>query len=219
MGCCRHQKIQQRWGIKNLYMNETKTKEDLLNQHFWNIAFLAISALVFTVGMRFFGPEAAGALAGVTPFQFIVLSLAAFRMTRLLVADYIMLWLRDMCVNVKEETSPETGLLCVVREKPLKGARLLFANLLGCPWCVGVWMAFLVIVMYIGVVLDVFPMGRVIIYIFAIAGAASLIQTIVSGLMAQRATDGVHLESQNKAPWNGQDRRESPNVCTDCGLK
>lgn len=200
-------------------MDEIKTKEELLDQHFWNIAFLAISALVFIACMMFFGPEASGALAGMTPFQFIVLSLASFRMTRLVVADYIMLWLRDMCVNVKEETSPETGMVCVVRERPAKGARLLLANLLGCPWCVGVWMAFLVIAMYIGVALDVFPLGRVIIYIFAIAGAASLVQTVVSGLRADRATDGVHLESQNKAPWNGQDRRVSPNVCTDCGLK
>lgn len=200
-------------------MNEIKTKEELLNQHFWNIAFLAISALVFIASMMFFGPEASGALAGMTPFQFIVLSLATFRLTRLVVADHIMLWLRDACVNVNETTNSETGLLCIVREKPPKGIRLLFANLLGCPWCVGVWMAFLVIVMYMGVVLDVFPLGRVIIYIFAIAGAASLVQTVVSGFKADRATDGVHLESQNKAPWNGQDRRVSPNVCTDCGLK
>lgn len=196
-----------------------ETKEELSNQHFWNIIFLVASAAVFVISMAWIGPEAAGALSGMNPFQFVILSLATFRLTRLLVADHIMLWLRDMCVNVREETSPETGLLCVVREKPLRGVRLLFANLLGCPWCVGVWMAFLVIVLYIAVVLDVFPMGRVIIYVFALAGAASFVQTVVSGLMAQRATDGAHIEAQNKGSWNGQDRRKSPNVCTDCGVK
>ena len=199
-------------------MNEIVTKEELSNQHFWNIMFLVVSAAVFVVCMIFLGPDATGALAGMTPFYFIVLSLAAFRMTRLLVADYIMLWLRDLCVNVKEETIPETGLVCVVREKPAKGIRLLLANLLGCPWCVGVWMSFLGIALYMGVALDIFPLGRVIIYVFAIAGAASLIQTLVSALMMQRATDGAHTD-QGRTPWNGQNRRVSPNVCTDCGLK
>lgn len=175
-------------------MNEIETKEELSDQHFWNIVFLVVSVAVFTVFMAFFGPEAAGTLAGITPFQFFVLSLAIFRLTRLLVADHIMLWLRDMCVNVNEETNPETGMLCVVREKPPKGVRLLFANLLGCPWCVSVWAAFIIIVLYMGVVLDVFPLGRVIIYVFALAGAASIIQTVTGAFMTQRATDGTHSD-------------------------
>lgn len=197
---------------------EIETKDGLSDQHFWNIVFLVVSVAVFIVLMAFLGHDATGALSGMTSFQFTVLALAIFRLTRLLVADHIMLWLRDLCVNVNEETNPETGLLCIVREKPPKGIRLLFANLLGCPWCVGVWAAFIVITLYISVVLDVFPLGRVIIYVFALAGAASIIQTVTGAFMTQRASDGAHPE-QPKTPWSGQNRRVSPNVCTDCGLK
>ena len=197
---------------------DIKTKEELADQHFWSIIILVVLVVVFAVFMIFFGPEAAGALSGITSFQFVVLSLATFRLTRLLATDNVMLWLRDMCVNVNEKTNPETGLLCIVREKPLKGFRLLLANLFECQWCVSVWAAFIVAVFYISVVLDVFPLGRVVIYVLALAGAASLIQIIVGSLMAQRATDGLRPD-QNKPIWNGKERRaDEKNVCTSCGI-
>lgn len=196
-----------------------ETKEALSDQHFWNMVFLAVSVAVFVVSMTFLGTEASDALVGMTPFQFIILSFATFRLTRLLAADHIMLWLRDACVNVSETTDPETGMLCVVREKPPKGVRLLFANLLGCPWCIGVWMSFFVLILYIGVALNIFPLGRVIIYVFAIAGAASLWQTLIGALRAERASDGFTAKRSSASSWNSQERRGNPNVCTDCGLK
>lgn len=197
---------------------DIKTKDELADQHFWSITLLVVLVIVFTVFMAFLGPEAAGALSSITSFQFVVLSLAAFRFTRFFASDNVMLWLRDMCVNVNEETNPETGLRCIVREKPLKGARLLLANLFECQWCVSVWSAFIVVALYMGVVLDIFPLGRVVIYVFAIAGAASIMQIVIGALMAQRATDGLSPD-QNKSPWNGKERRASEkNVCVSCGV-
>ncbi len=195
---------------------DIETKDKLADQYFWSIAFIVVLLGVFAT---FLGPDAAGALSSVTPFHFTVLALAAFRLTRLFATDNITLWLRDMCVNVEERTNPDTGLVCIVREKPPKGVRLLLANLFECQWCVSVWAAFMVTALYIGVVLDVFPLGRVIIYVFALAGVASLIQIVVGALMAQRATDGLLPPNRNKAPWNGNDRRASQNVCIECGTK
>lgn len=197
---------------------DIKTKDELSDQYFWSVIILVVLALMFTVLMVFLGPEAAGALSGITAFQFVVLALATFRLTRLLATDNVMLWLRDMCINVNEETNPETGLLCIVRSKPPKGMRLLLANLFECQWCVSVWAAFIVAVLYMSVVLDVFPLGRVVIYILALAGTASLIQIVVGTLMAQRATDALPL-NQSTPLWNGKERRtDEKNVCVSCGI-
>lgn len=195
-----------------------KTKVELADQHFWSVIILAVLVIMFAVFVAFFGSEATGALASLTAFQFVVLSLATLRLTRFFATDNVTLWLRDMCVNVREETNPETGLVCIVREKPQKGIRLLLADLFECQWCVSVWAAFIVTALYVSVVLDVFPLGRVVIYVLALAGTASIMQIILGALMARRATDGL-LPDQNKAPWNGKDRRtDEKNVCVSCGV-
>ena len=193
-------------------------KKALHNQHFWNIVFLFLSVLVFYVFVRYFRPDAPEALARMTAFQFVVLALAAFRLTRLFVSDHITQWLRDIFFIITEETNSETGVMVLVRRKHAQGFRRIMADLLECSWCMGIWMAFFVIILYVAVVLDVFAVGRVILYIFALAGTASLLQALTRFFMAERATDSLPKLSSARS-WNGEEKRKSPpNVCTECGL-
>lgn len=199
-------------------MSEINSKKVLYNQHMWNIIFLILSIIAFCVFVRFFGSNAADALTGMTVLQFVVLALATFRLTRLFVSDHIMQWLRDMFFVITEESNPETGTMMLVRTKPARGLRRLMADLLGCSWCVGVWMAFLVVVLYVAVVLDFFAIGRAILYIFAFAGAASFLQALTGFFVAPRAPDVSYTQSTTASGSGEGKQKTPPNVCTECGL-
>ena len=87
-------------------------------------------------------------------FDAILMALAAFRITRLLVYDKITLWFRNLF--------PEGGgFLGTVRD------------LLHCPWCVGFWGALAVCFAYF-----VFPWAWFVIFFLALAGSGSLLQVI-----------------------------------------
>ena len=51
------------------------------------------------------------------------------------------------------------------------------ADLLHCPWCIGVWSALIVVFCYF-----VFPWAWSVIFFLALAGAGSLLQVIANGI-------------------------------------
>lgn len=198
-------------------MNETEAKEALASQHFWYV----VLTIVFFVGVvffvRFYGMTTMNALLSMSPFHFIILMLATFRITRLIVMDHITLWLRDLCMIVSAGVDPVTGLSFIVRTKRVKGIRRSIGDLFGCQWCMGIWVAFLALVLYVSAMAYAFVAGWILLIIFALAGGASLVQTVVVALMVPRALDGLPSAERYKAPWDGEDRRGTPNVCVDCG--
>lgn len=100
-------------------------------------------------------------------FDFVVIALAAFRLTHLLTYDKIFDFVRDAFMDVRagHEVMPRSTV------------RRLFAELLECIWCTGMWAA--------PIMLTAFSLGiwgRFIVYVFAIAGVAALIQIITSAI-------------------------------------
>ena len=79
-------------------------------------------------------------------WEFTILSLAVFRLTRLVVYDKVAQFIRDMFLNTTEKK--ESGKIFVYREKPEKGIRRLLADLLSCPWCTGVWLSVFSVFIY-----------------------------------------------------------------------
>lgn len=107
-----------------------------------------------------------------------LLAIAAFRLTRLLVFDKITEFLRRPFleeVSEREENGEETVYLVPKG----KGFRKWMGELLNCYWCTGIWVsAFLLGAFYY------FPSVSVpIILILAVAGIASIIETIISYIM------------------------------------
>lgn len=112
------------------------------------------------------------------PFFFFVLSLASFRLTRLVVYDTLTSFLRKPFHEIVEETMPggTTETFLVVKGE---GIRKWMGELLSCYWCTGIWCAG---GLYGGYAIwpDVF---EPLIVFLAIAGCASLFETIVQKLL------------------------------------
>lgn len=133
---------------------------------FWSIAFSVFFLVVLAAsGLYLFNT---GRLVTDIPWSdLILLSLATFRLVRLFSYDHITAFLRESVENARPGT-----FLGMIKD------------LLGCPWCTGVWFAFLA---YFGYALSreaVMPL----ILVLSIAGIASLLM-IFTNLLGWNAED------------------------------
>ncbi|MCM3569970.1 DUF1360 domain-containing protein [Neobacillus mesonae] len=114
----------------------------------------------------------------ITFLQLLILSFASFRLTRLLVFDKITEFLRAPFFD-EVEMENEVGELEVYYSPKQRGFKHFMGELLSCYWCTGIWMAALVVAIFF-----LFPVYSVpIILILAIAGIASLIETIIQRII------------------------------------
>ncbi|WP_035510770.1 DUF1360 domain-containing protein [Halobacillus karajensis] len=100
--------------------------------------------------------------------EFFLLGLAAFRLTRLVVRDYIMEWFRRPFIDVKVVVN-EQG----VEEEWIEPKGFIGEGL-SCQWCVGVWSALFMLFFYI-----IVPYGEWIVFLLALSGLQSIIYTLV----------------------------------------
>jgi hypothetical protein len=105
----------------------------------------------------------------ITTRDLIILILASYRLTRIVVFEKIFKFFRDFIKNYNRYYFFSTILFIIT-----------------CPWCAGVWMALVTIVFFYLV-----PFGNLLIYAIAIAGVASFIVQ-GSNLM------GLHLEAKQE---------------------
>lgn len=94
-----------------------------------------------------------GYLTAVPPFDALLMALASFRITRLVVYDKISGWFRDL-----------------FKDAP-RGIMRTIHDLLACPWCIGFWSTLVIVVSYF-----IFSWAWSVILFLAIAGLGSLIQ-------------------------------------------
>ena len=104
----------------------------------------------------------------------LILSLASFRLTRLLVFDKITVFIRAPFFDEIEEEN-EAGEIEVYYLPKKRGVKKFFGELLSCYWCTGIWASALIVAFFLLVPRYSAP----IILILAIAGLASMIETIV----------------------------------------
>ncbi|MYL32206.1 DUF1360 domain-containing protein [Pontibacillus yanchengensis] len=104
--------------------------------------------------------------------DFILLVLASYRVTNLLVYDSITEWIRSPFhrIVVKENDSGEQEEFIEIKGK---GLQAFIGELLSCHWCTGVWASALVLLtfMYLPILIPLW-------IIFAISGGASLLMSI-----------------------------------------
>lgn len=107
-------------------------------------------------------------------FHFILLTLASFRLTRLIVFDKITEWIRRPFFIEWTEENDNGELETYIKPKD-SGIKSWIGELLSCYWCTGIWSA---IGLYVGYLYIPIVFSHVII-ILAIAGVAALIETMV----------------------------------------
>lgn len=141
---------------------------NLAKSAFWNIVFGLFFAGIVLKGTYLLFVWGTMPLA-ISPWELILLSLAVFRLVRLLCYDVITKFIRDAFVRYKPDSFLGT-----------------LHALLSCPWCAGLWFAFFVIFFYYAT-----PFAFPLIIILAVAGVASAVQ-VFANLM------GWHAEGKKR---------------------
>lgn len=112
--------------------------------------------------------------------DFILLSLASFRLTRLIVYDKITAFLRKPFFDEIEEKNDkgETEIYIIPKKTGFKGW---MGELLSCYWCTGIWSAIVIVA-----VSFFFPYwSNPVIVVLAVAGLASFVETAVQHLLVE----------------------------------
>jgi hypothetical protein len=110
----------------------------------------------------------------ITILNLLILSLACFRLTRLLVFDKITEFIREPFFNeIKEEN--EDGEIEVYYLPKEKGIKKFIGELLSCYWCTGIWASAGIV----GIALFYPSLSFPIILVLAVAGFASILESIV----------------------------------------
>ncbi|MEH7307935.1 DUF1360 domain-containing protein [Neobacillus drentensis] len=110
----------------------------------------------------------------ITLLNLLLLTLASFRLTRLLVFDKITEFIRVPFFNeIKEEM--EDGEIEVYYLPKEKGVKKFFGELLSCYWCTGIWASTGIVSLSLLYPDFSFP----IILILGVAGFASILESIV----------------------------------------
>lgn len=106
--------------------------------------------------------------------DFIIVALASFRLTRLIVFDKITEFLRAPFFDEIEEENEE-GIMEVYylpKQTPIKK---FIGELLSCYWCTGVWVSTAIVMGYLLLPSVFVP----IILVFAVAGLAAMLESLV----------------------------------------
>src|SRR5579859_641849 len=147
-------------------MPNKRQKED---QNYWNFIFSLFFIVVLIAAEYAMQRMRGGFLVSVPPFDALLMALAAFRVTRLIVYDKITRWFREWFADTREW---EEGGVWWVEIKPEgTGFRHTIYDLLQCPWCIGFWASLIIVFCYF-----VFPWAWSVIFFLAIAGTGSLLQ-------------------------------------------
>jgi hypothetical protein len=108
-------------------------------------------------------------------FSFLLIVLAVFRLTRLIVFDKITTFIRSPFHETVEEMNSE-GVVELYIVPRGNGLRKWIGELLSCYWCTGMWCSgFILVLLYF------FPtVSHFLIYLLAISGAAGVIEKFIS---------------------------------------
>jgi len=147
----------------------------ITDQYFWNVVFLVFFLLLVVMGAIILQTESRIPLSELSLVDYILITLATWRLTRLFLYDVITKFFREQFWDlVKVGKGYEM-------EKPKFGPRRTLADLLSCPWCFSTWSAAIVIFFYLLTPYAVFP-----VLILAFSVVASFLQ-IVANLVGHKA--------------------------------
>ncbi|MED1202539.1 DUF1360 domain-containing protein [Heyndrickxia acidicola] len=113
-----------------------------------------------------------------TWYALFLLSIASFRLTRLIVYDQITSFIRRPFHEEIEETGPDGTVETYIQIKG-KGLRHWIGELLSCYWCTGIWCAALLYLLWCLAPRIAEPA----VLILAIAGIGSVIETVVRRIL------------------------------------
>ncbi len=154
----------------------------ITDQYFWNFVFTLFFIVLVVLGTIILETESRIPLTDLQLIDFVLITLATWRLVRLFVYDAVTKWFREQFFDVKK-TGRKLELV-----KPKVGPRRTLADLLSCPWCFGVWASAMVTFFYLLTPYAVYP-----VIFLAISAGATFLQ-LLSNLVGHRAEQ---LKNQN----------------------
>ena len=143
--------------------------------NFWSV-FVFFGAIVL-VG-HFLKREGVD-IRDLTMKEAVLVILASYRMTRILVFEKIFKYFRDVLKN--RENLYVIGTI---------------HSMITCPWCAGVWVTLIIFVFYFLV-----PYGALLVYVLALAGLASMM-ILISNLLHMYTERRQRIHQKEKYPDN-----------------
>ncbi len=147
----------------------------ITDQYFWNFVFSVFFLILIVMGAIILETESRVRFAELSTMDFILMTLATWRLTRLMIYDTVTKFVREQFWDVVKIGKS------YALEKPPTGPRRTIADLLSCPWCFGVWAAALVIFIYL-----ITPYAVYLILLLAVSAVASFLQ-ILSNMIGHKA--------------------------------
>src|SRR6185312_7362617 len=147
-------------------MLNRRPKDD---QNLWNFIFSLFFLVVLIAALYVMNMMRGGFLVSVPPFDALLMALAAFRITRLIVYDKITRWFRELFMHKKIVDTPQGEM--VELSSYGSGIRHTISDLLACPWCIGFWSSIIIVFCYF-----IFNWAWSVIFFLAVAGTGSFIQ-------------------------------------------
>jgi hypothetical protein len=152
--------------------------EQTNTERIWNMVSMFVY-IILLIGVGFLMQDRETGISELTAFDLLIISIATYRMTRLVVYDRIFKLFRDIFKSFKG-----TGLGDSLR------------TIVTCPWCAGVWIALFNVVIFLLV-----PFGQLFIHVMAIAGVATFLQIGVN-ILALKAEE-KQMDVREKRRLNG----------------
>ena len=154
----------------------------ITDQYFWNIVFLGFFFCLAFLATVILESESIKPYEALTFVDYTLITLASFRLIRLVVHDKIFAFFREQFYDATEYRGKP------VLVKPERGPRRTIADLVTCVWCIGIWMAAMVSFFYLLTPYAFYP-----VLFLAISAVATFLQLLASmiGWRAEQLKDEV----------------------------
>ncbi len=141
----------------------------ITDQYFWNVVFMLFFVCLVFMAAVILDSESYKPYAELTVLDLTLITLASFRVIRMVVYDKIFAFFREQFYDATETK----GKILLV--KPATGPRRTLADLLSCPWCFGVWACFMVTFFYLLTPYAFFP-----VLFIALSAVATFLQLLAN---------------------------------------
>jgi hypothetical protein len=157
----------------------------ITDQYFWNVVFLVFFSILVFLATVVLESLAYKPYEELMLVDFALITLASFRLVRMVIYDKIFAFFREQFYDVTEYKGN------VVLVKPEHGPRRTLADLLSCPWCFGVWATAMVSFLYLLTPYAFYP-----VLLLALSAVVSMLQ-ITSNLIGWKA-EGAKMDVEGR---------------------
>ena len=147
----------------------------ITDQYFCNFVFVVFFTILVILGAIILETESRIPFSDLALFDFILITLASWRVTRLFVYDTATKFFREQFWNVKKVGRG------FQLEKPKTGPRRTLADLLSCSWCFGVWASAMVIFFYL-----ITPFSVYLVMLLAVSAVATLLNNLAESVTSSK---------------------------------